>query len=378
MNRKYMNYKYVLTVVVVLLIGIAIGYILVPIVSTPATYTPTTITIPIEKTVTIAVERTITVPIETVVTITTPIEFRKTSIIDALGRVIEFEKTPSRGISLTPSTTEKLFVLGLEEVIVGVDSYSNYPKRVLELVNESKITVVGGPWTPDLEKIIALKPDLVIMCRGIRPQEALYPKLEEVGIKTVFLLCDSARNPYDIYSDLHTIGVIFGVEERAKTISNEIESKISEILAKLEKANVSKKRVLYLIGPPSWGLYSAGGDTFIGWLINTAKGVNIARAYSGWPRLDYEFILQSDPEVIIVSAHGVDPKELYNELLNTPIVKTSAWSNKRVYLFTDEANDVLNRPGPRIVVALEILVHVVHPEVFGEIQRADVHRVVEE
>ncbi|MEM0500649.1 MAG: helical backbone metal receptor [Ignisphaera sp.] len=373
-----MGYKYGLIIAAVLLIGMSIGYLLTltfaapratPI--APATTVTTTITIPSVT----SIRETVTVT--TVKTETISVKLEKRSVIDAFGRLIEFERIPSRVISLAPSVTEKLFALGLENVVIGVDSYSDYPEKVLELVNENRISVVGGPWTPDLEKIIALNPELVILCRGVRPQESLYPKLEEVGIKTAFLLCDNAKNQYDIYSDLYTLGVIFAVEERAKSVSDDIQRRLDETLLKLKEANVSKVRVLVLIGPPSWGIYSAGGDTFIGWLIDRAGGINIAKAYSGWPQLDYEFILNNDPEVIIITSHGIDPKDLYNELLNTPIVKTSAWMNRKIYLFTDEANDVLCRPGPRIVTALEILAHILHPEVLGEIQRTDVYRITE-
>lgn len=349
-----MNYRHLIALVAIFVVGIVVGYAV-----TIAIHPPKVVT-----------------TVETI-TVTKPIELKRISVIDAFGRLIDFERTPSKVVSLAPSITEKLFALGLDEVVIGVDSFSNYPQRVLELVNAGKITVVGGPWTPDAERIIALKPDVVLMCRGVRPQETLYPKLEEVGIRTVFLLCDNARNLYDVLSDFHTIGTIFGVEEKAKMISIDIEKKVSEILLKLKEANISKRRMLILIGPPSWGIYSAGGDTFIGWLVDTVGGINIAGIYSGWPRLDYEFILRSDPEVIVITAHGIDPREVYRELLGTPIIRTSAWLERKVYLFTGEANDVLSRPGPRIVVALEILAHILHPEVFGELQRADVYRIAE-
>lgn len=346
-----MDYRYAIVIAAILLIGIAIGYLSALVTSAGGG---------------VRVE-----------TITVSVELQRKTVIDAFGRLITFDSVPSRVVSLAPSITEKLFALGLEEVVVGVDSYSNYPEKVTELINEGRIAVVGGPWTPDLEKIIALKPELVILCRGIRPQESLYPKLEEIGIKTVFLLCDNAKSVYDIYSDLHIVGAIFNVEEKARLISNTIERGIDEVVLKLKEANASRRKVLILIGPPSWGIYSAGGDTFIGWLIDVSGGVNVAGIYSGWPQLNYEFILDSNPDVIIITAHDIDAKELYRELLNTPIAETAAWINKRVYLLTDVANDLLSRPGPRIVEALEMLAHIIHPEIFGEVQRVDVHRVVE-
>jgi len=397
----------IIAVVIALLIGIAIGGYTLPgrevtvTVTTPSTilqtvYTTYTTVIPttILHTTTVTIERSLTQTIlttsivpttiattiittvpttkpvtETITqlqTLTTVVE--KISIVDALGRSIEFEDIPKRVVSTMPSITEILFALGLGDRIVGVDSYSNYPPEVVKLVNQSKIQIVGGPWTLDLEKIVALKPDLVLL--SVSPHAKLKDKFDEYGLKTVFLKSNTAQNIYDIYSDIMLVAKIFRVEDRAQKLINEMNTKLNIITLKL--VNATKPRVLHLVGPPSWGLYSAGGNTFIGWLIETAGGVNIARQYTGWPQLDYEFILSHDPEIIIITAHGIDPKAIYNEIINTPIAETSAWKNGRVYLLSGEANDVLSRPGPRVVEALDILAHIIHPEIFGEIQRADV------
>jgi iron complex transport system substrate-binding protein len=130
--------------------------------------------------------------------------------------------------------------------------------------------------------------------------------------------------------------------------------------------------VLHLVGPPSWGLYSTGGDTFIHWLITTAGGINIASQYSGWPRLSYEYILSQDPEIIIIAVHDVDPKRIFEEIVQTPLTNTTAWKTGRVYVLLDEADDMISRPGPRIADALTLIAKVIHPEIFGEVQRPDV------
>ncbi|ADM27435.1 periplasmic binding protein [Ignisphaera aggregans DSM 17230] len=397
----------IVAVVIALLMGIAIGGYVLPgrevtvTVTTPSTilqtvYTTYTTVIPttVLYTTTVAVERSLlqtilttsivpttiattiitTVPTtkpvtETITqlqTLTTVVE--KISIVDALGRSIEFEDIPKRVVSTMPSITEILFALGLGDRVVGVTTYCNYPPEVPKLVEEGKIQTVGGPWTLDLEKIVALKPDLVLL--SVSPHVRLKDKFDEYGLKTVFLKSNTAQNIYEIYSDIMLVAKIFRVEDRAQSLIDEMDAKLNSITSKL--VGVTKPRVLHLVGPPSWGLYSAGGNTFIGWLIETAGGVNIARQYTGWPRLDYEFILSQDPEVIVITVHDVDPNAIYNEIINTPITETSAWKNGRVYLLLGEADDVLSRPGPRIVEALDILAHIIHPEIFGEIQRADV------
>jgi iron complex transport system substrate-binding protein len=297
---------------------------------------------------------------------------RASTLSDALGRELRFSEVPRRVVSTLPSITELLFVLGLGDKVVGVDSYSNWPPEVLELVKQGKIAVVGGPWTLDVEKIASLKPDLVLMGKGVGPQVAQFaPKLEEKGMKTFFLISNAAKDQYDIFTDIRTLGKIFGVEQRAAEVIENIQQRINNVTSKL--ASVTKKpKVLQLAGPPSWGLYSAGGDTFIGWLITTAGGENIASKYRGWPKLSYEDILSNNPDVIVITVMNVDPKKVIEEISQTPLANTIAWKGGRVYVLTGEADDMISRPGPRIADALEMLAQIIHPEVFGEVKRHDV------
>jgi len=311
-----------------------------------------------------------------VTTVLTTPQYPKT-IVDALGREIKIDKEPMRIVSTMPSITEELFALGLGFRIVGVDSYSNYPPGIVVLKVEGKIADVGGPWTLDLEKIISLRPDIVFLCRGVSVHESLYaPKLEERGLKTVFLLCDSAKDQYDVYRDLRLIAGIFNREDVAESLIKTIDKKINDVIGILKTYNVSKPNVLILLGPPSWGLWSAGGNTFISWLITTAGGVNIASQYSGWPQLDYEYILSKNPEIIIITAHGINMSQLKKELEQTPLSKTKAWTDGKIYLLSDEASDIVLRPGPRIADALDILSKIIHPEIFGELSRSDVQKIL--
>jgi len=394
-----MELKYIVAIAITLVIGIAIGYIPSAVAPKPietvtqvitTTYTsPTMVTVTTTITTVKEVMQTIIATVTTPYTVAREVKITVTSIqpttiavswprkiVDALGREIVFDVSPNRVVSTIPSITENIFALGLGNKVVGVDKYSNHPQEVVQLISEGKIAVVGGPWTLDIEKIAALKPDVVFMCRGVKPHETRFaPKLEELGIKTFFLTCNAIRNQYDIYTDLRLIAQIFDVEQRAEDVIRDIQVKIEDIANKI--ASVEKSKVLQLIGPPSWGLYSAGGDTFIHWLIEVVGGFNIASSYSGWPQLSYEYIISKDPDIIIITAHGIDPKAVYEEISTTPLANTSAWKNKKVYLLTGDANDVLSRPSVRVVEALEILAHIIHPEIFGEIQRSDVIKITD-
>ena len=400
-----MDKRLIIGIVLALVVGLAIGFT-----ASPTIYPPTSITITAtvitreifttRETVTLLttareiVTTPITLPITTPITTYTTI--RETAVVtkvvteviqqtvvkewprvvvDALGREVKFDEPPKRVVSVAPSITEMLFVLGLGDKVVGVDQYSNWPPEVLKFMNEGKIAIIGGYYTPDIEKILSLNPDLVLLCRGVKTHEVnVGPKLIETDVKVFYLMCDTSKNQYDIYMDLRRLGEIFGMEQRSDAVIRSIQQKIDSLTVKL--VNVTKKpRVLPLLGPPSWGLWSAGGDTFLGWLITTTGGINIASRYTGWPQLNYEYILSQDPEIIIVTVMGAEPKNVIDEISGTPLANTTAWRNGRVYVLTGEANDMILRPGPRIADALAVLAQVIHPEIFGEVKREDVTKM---
>jgi iron complex transport system substrate-binding protein len=362
----------VIVVVVAVLAGLA-GFS----VGTQGTRTVTlTEATPVLRTVTVPPAVTSVTVYLTEVPRTVTVEISRTTVVrkflDALGREVEIASVPTRVVSLMPSITEILFALGLGPYVVGVTTYCNYPPEVVELVKEGRVSTVGGPWTVDLEKVLSLKPDLVLAM--VSPHARLKEKFAELGLRVFFL--PDARNVDDVIATIRLVAAIFGVEGRAEPVVKAIEDSVARVRSAV--ASAGRPRVLYLIGPPSWGLYSAGGDTFIGWLIEAAGGSNVAGVYSSWPRLSREFIVSQDPEVVIISVMEADAKAIYTDILtNLPeLLETSAWRNGRVYLITGEADDMVSRPGPRIGKALELLAQLIHPEIFGEPTRADVVNLV--
>lgn len=297
-----------------------------------------------------------------------------TSVIDGLGRRLVFNETPSRVVSLAPSITEMLFALGLGDRVVGVTSYCNYPPDVPRLVNEGKIAVIGGFWNPDLEKIISLRPDLVVGDARTRPHVGLKDKLESLGIKIIYIY-GSGRDVTDLYRDVTTLAKVFGVEDKAVEVINSIQGNVDYVSRRLQEVNASRPKVLVLLGPPSWGLYSAGGDTHINWVITAAGGINIARELAGWPVLNYEYILKHDPDVIIVSAMGMKYEDVVNDIKGTLLAETKAFKEGRVYILDKEADDLLTRFGPRAGRAVYLIAKILHPEVFGQPDVQVVYRV---
>jgi len=313
---------------------------------------------------------------ETVVKEYTVVKKYPLEVVDALGRIVRVESVPRRVVSLAPSITEMLFALGVGEYIVGVDKYSNYPPEIVKLREEGKVVCVGGYWNPDLEKIVKLQPDLVVA--GVGAHAKLLDKFNELGLKVIYVHGGIAANVRDIVSDIQLLGLVFNVTDRASKLSEEILNYVKDISAKIEEAKKANKttvkRVLVLLGPPSMGLWSTGSGTFIDYLIKVAGGVNILSKYHGWIQVGYEEIIKADPEVIIITVMGTreDALKILEEVKNSPLNATSAVRSGRVYVLIGEADDVLCRPGPRITIALDILVRILHPKVFGEVERDDV------
>jgi iron complex transport system substrate-binding protein len=265
-------------------------------------------------------------------------------VFDDLGRLVAINGTPQRIISLAPSNTEILFALGLGDRVVGVTNYCDYPPEAL---NKTK---VGGYANPDIEKIVALNPDLILAGYG-NPIEVVYTLaglgLTVFGIKTVDL--------DDLLNDIRRVGEITDKEVEAQALTSEMENSIQTVTNQTTELE-PRPRVFYIIwNDPLW---TAGSGTFINELIEKAGGVNICQNITGYAQINLEEVVASNPEIIITS------EWVYDWALNaTELASTNASQTGRVYTLDD---NLVQRPGPRLVEGLEWFAHFIHPEIFGE------------
>ena len=274
------------------------------------------------------------------------------TLTDDLGREVTIEALPERIISLAPSNTEILFALGLGNRVVGVTDFCDYPPEALAKEK------VGGPWTPDAEKIVALNPDLVLAA-GINPID-LIDILDGLGI-TVFGI--EATDLDDILNDIRTVGQIADKEAEANALTDEMQNQIDAVTDETTGlATEEKPRTFHICyHEPIW---TCGQDTFIHNLIEDAGGVNIFADIAGFQSVDIEAVIGRDPEVIIVTAMGGTASGTWEWVLTEPrLAGVSARQNGRVYYV--EANWV-ERPGPRIVLGLEVVAKCIHPGIFFE------------
>ncbi|HEY7180813.1 MAG TPA: cobalamin-binding protein [Blastocatellia bacterium] len=267
------------------------------------------------------------------------------SFTDGLGRVVSIAPEPQRIVSLAPNVTEILFALGLENRVAGVTSYCDFPEAAKAKEK------VGDTLRPNLEKIISLKPDLVVVSTSSQ-SENLTRRLDQLAIPVYVTNPRSAR---EVAASIRSLGEVTGTSERARVLAGEMESRIDAVERRV--GALPRPRILYVLqtGP----LITAGRNTFINDLINIAGGKSISGDEAAdYPQFSRETVVARAPEVIVApSSHGVElvkESDLRRDFATTPAIR----SNRIVWV----TPDLVDRPGPRIVDGLEQLAKGLHPE----------------
>jgi iron complex transport system substrate-binding protein len=268
-------------------------------------------------------------------------------VVDDFGYEVTLNEIPQRIVSLAPSNTEILFAIGAGDRVVGVTDYCNYPPEAMEKPK------VGGYSTIDIEKVIALNPDLVVAAYGNGAETVEI--LRNNGITVIAL---NPKNLNDIMRDIELLGKVTGCEENASKLVRMMECTIEEV--KKSVANVTDRpKVAHILWhDPIW---ISGNNTFVDELIRLAGGENAFSDMDGWKAVSIEDMLERNPDVIIVNSGtgmgGAGKDILYewaiNELKDTSAVKTG-----RVYVIDA---DIISRPSYRLVYALEDIVSFLHP-----------------
>ena len=268
-------------------------------------------------------------------------------VFDDLGRLVAINGTPQRIISLAPSNTEILFALGLGDKVVGVTSWCDYPPEALDKEQ------VGEYDTPDMEKILALNPDLILVSYGTTME--VINSMVGLGL-TVFGVKSTDLD--DVFNDIRTIGEITDKEIEAQALTSEMEGKIQAVTDQTAELE-GRPKVFYIVwGDESSALWTAGSGTFIHELIGKAGGVNICQNITGYGIITIEEVIARNPEVIITSELSYDWA-----INSTDLAATNASQTGRIFTCDD---DLVQRPGPRLVNGLEWFAYFIHPEIFDE------------
>jgi len=272
------------------------------------------------------------------------------TVLDQLGRTIEMPETPKRVVSLAPSLTEIVYFIGREDLLVGVSRFSDYPEAAQTLPK------VGSYVQPDLERIVALEPDLCIAIKDGNPK-AVVDRLENLGIPVY------AVNPQSldtIIETIRTLGNLLNTEPHSETLAAGLARRIARIDETVGRVSV-RPGLFFQIGMAP--IVSAGAGTFINEIIERAGGRNLAAGTTGYPRFSLEQVLGLAPDVIIITSMARDEiaEQARNEWLAWKEIPASR--DNRVYILE---SSLFNRPSPRLVDGLENLARLIHPELFKE------------
>ena len=269
-------------------------------------------------------------------------------VTDQVGRTLVVPDNPQRVVALAPSITEIVYDLGQEKRLVGATQFSTYPDGA------KKIPRVGSYVRLDLEKIIALKPDLCLSSKDGNPKH-IVERIEEMGIPVYVI------DPQNLNQTMETIlllGKVLQAEQTAVELVHNMRERITRVQS-LVATTQERPRVFFQIDAEP--LVSAGNNTFIQELIELAGGLNTASGEKPYPLFIWEDILILQPEIVIISsmAGGMSPVQLKKAWQQWPQLK--AVSSNRIHVV--EA-DIFDRPTARLVKGLETLAEIIHPELF--------------
>ncbi len=247
---------------------------------------------------------------------------------------------PKRIVSLAPSCTETLFAIGAGERVVGVTSFCNYPTEVVDKVNDGKIEVIGGYSTPDIDKITNLHPDIIVEAHNPGVGDVI-SSLVESGYNVIDL---HSKDIEDVIGEIRLMGKVLKCADNATNLANELENRLERVNEKVGPLEEEKRpRVFYTCG----NFWTPGDDTFINDVIRSAGGRNIAANYgSGYFQISPADLTEENPQVIICPSESTREQILTDEQLNS----LNAVKYGRIHVIN---GDVICRPGPRIVDAVE-------------------------
>ena len=278
------------------------------------------------------------------------------SVPDGLGGTLKLDKAPSRIVSLAPSNVEILFAIDAGAQVVAREDFTNYPAEA------AKLPSVGGMSGPvSVEQIVSFKPDLV-MVTPISPAE-LIKSLQDLKIPV--LLLPNPKTLADLYANLELAGTLTGHSAAARDLVAQLQAREKKVMDIVAQAK-DKPTVYYELDATEPAKpWTSGPGTFIDMLIQVAGGANIGADLKGeYAQISQEDLLVKNPDFIILgdANFGMTP-ELVKARPGWDSLK--AVKGNQIVAFND---DIVSRPGPRLLDGLEALVKAIHPELADQLK----------
>jgi iron complex transport system substrate-binding protein len=274
------------------------------------------------------------------------------TLTDGLGRTVSLAAPAQRIVSLAPSATEILYAVGAGSQMVGRDSFSNYPEKALNLAD-----VGGSMGDYSYEAITALNPDLVIAAEINTADQV--KALEDLGLNVYYI-----ANPVDfagLFQVIQTVGQLTGHEANAKELTDSLSVRVETVKNTIAKATTTPVVFYELDGSEPSKPWTSGPGTFLDQLVTLSGGKNVGAALNGsWAQISLEEIIIQNPDLILLgdAAYGMTPDQV---AARTGWANIKAVKENKIFTFDD---NLVSRPGPRLVEGLETLAKLIHPELF--------------
>ncbi len=267
-------------------------------------------------------------------------------VTDEAGRTITIPDTVTRFVSLAPNITEIVYAIGAGEGLVGRTTYCNYPAEA------QKVEEVGDTLKPSIERIIALRPQVVFVSTASQ----LEAFTSELQAHNIAVYVTDAHDLEGVFRSIERIAALLGKPPQADELLKQLRARVAAVADKVESR--PQVKVFYQVSDEP--LYTIGRDAFITDLIKRAGGISVTADVPGaWPKYSAESALAAKPDAIVLPTGGSMGNA--NANVAPALLRSPAAANGRVYKIND---DHLSRPGPRSVDGLEELARALHPEVF--------------
>ncbi len=286
-------------------------------------------------------------------------EYEQVTLVDDKGYVVTFNSPPERIVSLAPSNTEILFLIGAGDNVVGVTDFCDYPYNFTAWIEAGNMTSIGNYYGPSIEPIVALEPDLVLASTGSLDAAA---SLSNLGYNVLVV---EGQGLDDILSDIILVGRATYKNSEASAVVSDMRARIDNVVTEVAAVTTTPKVYHEVWYDP---IMSIGPTTFIDELITLAGGENIFHdALTSWPTVSSEAIISKNPDVMFFPDMYMSTTNFYDTI--EAIKERPGWDQitavKNDAIYEIDA-DIISRTGPRLVDALEAIAKMVHPEIFGQ------------
>lgn len=272
---------------------------------------------------------------------------------DDSGNEVKLDKPAQKIISLAPSNTEILFALGADKQVVAREDFSNFPDAAKALPS-----IGGSSGKYNMEQIAKLQPDLILAspltaADAIKALQAITPNIYVVP------------NPKDLaglYANFANVGLLTGHTSEADALTKDFKTRAQAVQDKVALAKDKPKIFYELDGTDPAKPWTSGPGTFIDTLISMAGGQNVGNVLKGdFAQISQEELIVQNPDIILLG------DALYGNIKPDQVMARPGWNainavkNKQVLEFND---DLVSRPGPRLIDGLEALAKIIHPDLF--------------